>query len=126
MSLKVSQSEVQRTYATVAYCGYCDLQKSLRYLSPVAHTEGIYGWNADVYSLPDLYDNFVIVSGYRPFGEWRIPVETIKELENHFSDAYCEDAETRRANLEYVFMTIHQAWLAEMKKKREAKEKEGK
>ncbi len=44
--------------------GYCDAQHLLNYYIPIAYTEGINGWNTDVYFIHGHY----IVTGYRPFG----------------------------------------------------------
>lgn len=52
---------------------------------------GVYGWNADVYVID--YDT-VIVTGYRPFGNMKLPREVIDTLNKcaesirHYFDYY--------------------------------------
>ena len=49
------------TCISVPYCGAYSM---LKYRHPDHYTTGIYGWNADCY----IFDNYAIVTGYRPFG----------------------------------------------------------
>ena len=58
--------------------GYCGLQSLLRYESPYGYTEGVYGWNADLYAVGDYH---CIVTGYRPFGGIRPSYDVIRKYE---------------------------------------------
>lgn len=64
-------------YRNVIKVGYCDMQDALKWREPNFHTEGVYGWNSDVYVID--YDT-VIVTGYRPFGNVELPREVIDML----------------------------------------------
>lgn len=39
-----------------------------KYLTKVGHTERIEGWTADIYELPEPYNNIAVCTGYAPFG----------------------------------------------------------
>lgn len=65
MDLKLKKKDVLNENKKVISIGYCSLQYLLRYQDRIGYTTGVYGWNADVYE----FDNVVIVTGYRPFGE---------------------------------------------------------
>lgn len=62
---KTTKKAICNSCATIISIGYCDLQHLLAYISPNAYTSGIYGWNADIYSI----GNVAICTGYRPFGD---------------------------------------------------------
>ena len=65
MSMKVTKKSVMENYKCIKV-GYCKLDNLTRHLTPIVHTEGVYGWNADIY---DVGDGYAIVTGYRPFGK---------------------------------------------------------
>ena len=46
-------------------------------LNRYGHTEGIYGWNADIY----IIGSAAVVTGYRPFGQ-RVDYEIVKTYED--------------------------------------------
>lgn len=46
--------------------GYADLHYLFYCIRPDYYTCGVYGWNADIYIL----DKIIIVTGYRPFGNY--------------------------------------------------------
>lgn len=48
--------------ATIYYTGYCDLQHLTNVCDRVYYNAGVFGWNYDVFILPD--DNY-LVTGYR-------------------------------------------------------------
>ena len=64
MKYKAKKSEIMRYYNCIAI-GYGDLQNLLRFKLPESYTCGVYGWNADIYSI----GGYAIVTGYRPFGK---------------------------------------------------------
>ena len=61
MSMKTTRKAVVNNYPNIRSADYCDLQALLRNHNPLCHTEGIYGWNFDVYSVYGL----TICTGYR-------------------------------------------------------------
>lgn len=63
MKYKAKKSEIMRYYDCYSI-GYCELQNLLRFELPESYTCGVYGWNADIYSI----NGYAIVTGYRPFG----------------------------------------------------------
>lgn len=65
MKMQMTKKAVVNTYPHIICVSYCALQHLLRGISPIAYTSGIYGWNADVYSISK---DTAIVTGYRPFG----------------------------------------------------------
>ena len=66
MKFRTTRKAVKETNNTILKVNYCGLQNLLRFEEPEAYTEGVYGWNADIYD----FGNFVIVTGYRPFGNY--------------------------------------------------------
>lgn len=61
MSIKASKKEVKENFYVVGV-PYCDLQYLLRFQTPFAHSEGVYGWQCDYYQVDG--SNFVISTGY--------------------------------------------------------------
>lgn len=57
--------------------GYCHAQYLLKGLEPIAYTKGTYGWNADIYH----FNQYYIVTGYRPFGKIDIEWDKLKVYE---------------------------------------------
>lgn len=54
---------VQERYSKVLRCGYCDLQKIMRFENPVYYNCGVYGWNCDIFV--DFKNDIAITTGYR-------------------------------------------------------------
>lgn len=77
MKTKTTKKAIMNAYENVIKVGYCDLQDALKWREPNFYTEGVYGWNSDVYVID--YDT-VIVTGYRPFGNIELPREVIDAL----------------------------------------------
>lgn len=65
MEIKMKKSQVMNCGKKVFSIGYCSLSSLLHCTNRVGYTTGVYGWNADIYE----FDNAIIVTGYRPFGE---------------------------------------------------------
>ena len=74
--MKITKREVQANYKTIQV-PYCMLQELFSREAPAAHTEGIYGWNADIYT----FGSVAFVTGYRPFGEIKPEYITLIEWE---------------------------------------------
>ena len=78
MKLKATQKAVKEGYRNIIKIGYCNLQYLLYYKSPIAYTNGIYGWNADIY---EIGGGVAISTGYRPFGDINANYELVREYE---------------------------------------------
>lgn len=78
MKTKTTRKEIQNHFSRIIRIGYCDAQTLLNFRSPDWYNAGVYGWNYDAY---DLGGGTCIVTGYRPFGNMRIPFEKLRELE---------------------------------------------
>jgi hypothetical protein len=68
--MKTTRKEIYRIYGkeNVISLGYCEIQSIENYLTKLGHTERLEGWAADIYELPEPYNNIVICTGYAPFG----------------------------------------------------------
>lgn len=76
MKFKTTKKAIMASCRKVIQVPYCKLQQLLNYKSPLTYTEGVYGWNADIY---DIGYNAVIVTGYRPFGNYKPSAELVEE-----------------------------------------------
>lgn len=65
MDLKLTKKQVMNSRKKVVSIGYCSLWHLLSCTERTGFTAGVYGWNADIYE----FDDVIIVTGYRPFGE---------------------------------------------------------
>lgn len=74
---KTTKKAIMNGYENVIEVGYCDMQDALKWREPNFYTAGVYGWNADVYVIDC---DTVIVTGYRPFGNTKLPREVINTL----------------------------------------------
>lgn len=77
MKTQITKRAIMNSFKNVISAGYCDLQSALTWREPNFYTKGIYGWNADVYVIDD---ETVIVTGYRPFGNMKLPRNVIDTL----------------------------------------------
>lgn len=78
--MKALKKDIMARYTCVSI-GYCGAQFALRGGRRTAHTEGVYGWNADVYACPfGNMPDLAIVTGYRPFGVKPNETEYVKLL----------------------------------------------
>ena len=78
MKYKTTKKETQSNYRNIIRIGYADLQFLLKFTEPTAYTHGVYGWNADIYD----FDNVAIVTGYRPFGNYKMDWDLMNEYED--------------------------------------------
>lgn len=65
MKFKTTRKEMCNCSFCIISFPYCDIQNIERYLTPIAYTSGVYGWNCDIYE-PTSY-NIQFTTGYRPF-----------------------------------------------------------
>lgn len=68
--MKTTRKEIYRIYGkeSVISLGYCKIQSIVNYLTKIGHTERLEGWAADIYELPEPYNDIVVCTGYAPFG----------------------------------------------------------
>ena len=78
MKTKITQREIKNNFSKIICIGYCDAQYLLNYISPNRYNAGVYGWNFDAY---DLGGGVCVVTGYRPFGNARVPYDELRKLE---------------------------------------------
>ena len=88
--MKTTRKQVEYRNGRVIEVGYCNLDHTLNECADRrdGHTEGIYGWNADIYE----FGNFAICTGYRPFGKYTLPYKFEKKWEEkakaHYQKCY--------------------------------------
>lgn len=80
MKRRTTKRDVIASYKYVLSVSNGGLQQLLKYEVPEAYTEGIYGWNADIYTHPD-FPNVCICMGDRPFGNMELPSEVLRLIE---------------------------------------------
>lgn len=108
MNIRTTASEIRNSTADFDLwkVGYCGLQNTLRGVSPVAHTVGIYGWNFDAYQVGD----YVIETGYRNMDGHPLHADGVEER-SRSRWARCDRGllsweETVRKNLDDLRETI--------------------
>ena len=111
MKYRAKQNETNRNCRCL-YAGYCDLQEELSILEPNAYTCGVYGWNADLYELPY---NFVIVTGYRPFGKARLTLNAeektkCKEIKQNWIDGNIDRLYAEYLTKEILVKACQRCW----------------
>lgn len=89
MKTEITKKAIMNAYRNVIKVGYCDMQAALKWREPNFYTAGVYGWNSDVYVID--YET-VIVTGYRPFGNIKLPCDVVDTLNK------CAESITRHLN----------------------------
>ena len=107
MKFKTTRKAVVSMFPRCYRVGYCDLSHLLHYVSPVAYTCGVYGWNFDVYNV----DGAAITTGYRNMCGKQIPFqlsreydEKAREIVNDWGRSY-DDKKAAVSSLLDEFMT---------------------
>lgn len=78
MNPRLYKKHVNAAYRIVAYCGYCDLQYTLKNALKIGHTERAEGWGCNIYQLaPDI----ALTTGYAPFGNLSLPLAMTERYE---------------------------------------------
>lgn len=78
MKGKRTMRDIKSQYQTIIQVNYCDAQNMLYMDDPAAYTDGMYGWNADIYP---IISGVAICTGYRPFGNIKPDRETVSRYE---------------------------------------------
>lgn len=100
---RITQKQVKEGYGTIAYCGYCDLQYTLKDACKVGHTERVEGWAADVY---EITPSICIVTGYAPFGNKSLPLAFTKSYERKAKTLYNGAATAPLDKLQELWMEL--------------------
>lgn len=82
MKKQTTQKYIKSIKACIVRIGACDMQYLLAYQEPSYYTAGIYGWNCDIYFLPEC----AIATGYRPFGNVKPSYELVRKYDDAASD----------------------------------------
>lgn len=104
MKYKTTRTEMYRNYGAdnIIRVGYCDLQTLLNYENAIAYTCGSYGWNSDIYELPN---GVIISTGYNPIGRKKIDYNFIKSYEEKARKIlYNGNWEKRKENLDNLIL----------------------
>ena len=82
MNIKLTKAAVMYNFSQIISLDCSELQNELNFMSEkyIGHTEGVYGWNADVY---DFGCGRSIVTGDRPFGK-RANTEIVKNIHTKY------------------------------------------
>jgi hypothetical protein len=86
MTFKTTKKQVMAIYRKTICISYCDLQYLLARKNHIAHTEGVYGWNANIY---DMGNGVAIVTGYRPFGNIYPNYDLVSEYNKRARELIC-------------------------------------
>lgn len=65
---KQRKKAIKENYSNVLAIGYAEYQDLLDKYKADYYTSGVYGWNANIFTIDKL--DTAIVTGYRHFGEW--------------------------------------------------------
>lgn len=96
MKHKTTQKAIKEKFRYIIYTGYAELQSLLKHVEPIAYTAGVYGWNANIYTI----DGVAIVTGYRPFGNIRADYDICEKYEseaNQIIKSVCNYEECKTA-----------------------------
>lgn len=83
-NMKLTKEWVKENFDSILQIGYCQLDNVLKNVNNLhfqGHTEGVYGWNADIYSFYHNGERIAIVTGSRPFGK-KCNYEIVKKYNN--------------------------------------------
>lgn len=81
--MKITRKAIKSRFSKIIEIPYCDMQSLLKYRSRDYHTEGVFGWNADVFVIDY---NTAICTGYRPFGNIHPDFALIREYDQKAKD----------------------------------------
>lgn len=128
--MKMTQQEVKRRNGVIIEMGASDLSWTLRVATDgrSGHTEGVYGWNADIYE----FGQFAICTGFRPFGNRSLPLEFRRKWEKKSEEAYNKIfglrpngkfyTSTQRGRMKYNYRCrFEKAVIAELEKQKQKK-----
>ena len=100
---RITQKQVKEGYGTIAYCGYCDLQYTLKDARKVGHTARKEGWAANIY---EITPSICIVTGYAPFGNKSLPLALTASYERKAKELYNGSTTTPRDKLQVLWAEL--------------------
>lgn len=103
MAMITTAKAIKDGYKKIVKLGYCELEEVLTWIDRNGLTRGVYGWNADVFT---VNGNTAIVTGYRPFGKRPAPGE-IERVKKSF-DGYKERYIAGKITLEELQKIVYQ------------------
>jgi hypothetical protein len=80
MKYHTTKKAIMHNYYVCVSVPYCDLQDVTSILDAESYTDGVYGWNADIYRIDG---NTALVTGYRPFGSMHFTDGQISDLNKY-------------------------------------------
>ena len=80
---KLTMRQVKAAGIPIIRVGYCELQNVLDHFHRIGYCAGKYGWNCDVY----WSSQYIITTGYRPFGETKADHATCVKWERKAMEA---------------------------------------
>ena len=80
---KLTMRQVKAAGIPIIRVGYCELQNVLDHFHRIGYCAGKYGWNCDVYRS----SQYIITTGYRPFGETKADHATCAKWERKAMEA---------------------------------------
>ena len=108
MRFKTTARAIREGYGRILRVGYRELQSLFSCESPIAYASGVYGWNFDVYAVPD-YDGACICTGYRGMPGVDIPYELAKAYEKKAHALECKDFEAYKAKKRALIVELFKA-----------------
>ena len=123
--MKMTQKEVRQRNPLIIEMGASELTWTLRVATDgrTGHTEGVYGWNADIYE----FGEFAICTGYRAFGNRTLPYDFRQKWEKQAKEMYDKIfgmrpnskfySDSQRGRMKYTFRCkFEKAVMAELAK----------
>ena len=86
--MNVTMKNIKKEYPKIIKVGYCELQNLLRFKNADFTTSGVYGWNADIYTVSI---DTAICTGYRPLGNIELKRDIIKKYDDKALKIYCNE-----------------------------------
>jgi hypothetical protein len=115
MRTKVSARQIRENYNCIAV-GYCQLQHLLTYASAPYYTDGVYGWNFDVYTFEYKGNNVAICTGYRGMVGTRVDYDIEREFEKRAETILTDDVQgNKKERLDALIMEFISVALPELK-----------
>lgn len=72
MAIRITKKWAMKEFICLSV-GYNELFFLLKDNNPSYYTAGVYGWNADIYPILHKGKKYAIVTGYRAFGQIKVP-----------------------------------------------------
>lgn len=87
MAFKMTRTTIKANYSNIYYVGYCEMYHALGAFRKIGWTEGVYGWNYNVY---EIDNETVVLTGYRGMFGTRIDHDLSRKIEAKADKIYCD------------------------------------